>query len=329
MIGEVSQRSGISARMLRHYDSIGLVSPSGRTSGGYRQYSAEDVRRLFQVEALRSLGLSLEQVATALDDLSYDPGEVVDRLVERTRERRDREEELLSRLSEVRASEPTAWADVLRTIALLRSLRAADPGVRQRAALTTAPEDGHATEALVQAALSEPELNVAGALFWALARLGDDVVPALADALDSPEPERRHRALDALAKIDTEHARSVVAAAAQHPDPIVRVRATVARGVRGDATAAPGLIALIAEGRDDVAASAVLGKLAVRLDRADEIVDGIREALAGSDGASRHRLTEALAEIPGDAATTLLAELTGDPARQVALTASFILSQRR
>jgi DNA-binding transcriptional MerR regulator len=87
LIGEVSARSGISARMLRHYDRIGLVSPTGRTRGGYREYSSDDVRRLFHVEALRSLGLGLQEVADALDDLSFDPADVVDRLLARTRER--------------------------------------------------------------------------------------------------------------------------------------------------------------------------------------------------------------------------------------------------
>ena len=54
-IGEVSRRSGVSARMLRHYDRIGLVQPSERTGAGYRDYSEDDLRRLLQVEALRSL----------------------------------------------------------------------------------------------------------------------------------------------------------------------------------------------------------------------------------------------------------------------------------
>ncbi|WP_415750406.1 MerR family DNA-binding transcriptional regulator [Burkholderia sp. BCC1988] len=38
-ISELANRSGVSARMLRHYDAIGLVSPSGRTEAGYREYS--------------------------------------------------------------------------------------------------------------------------------------------------------------------------------------------------------------------------------------------------------------------------------------------------
>ena len=46
LIGEVARRSGVSTRMLRHYDALGLVRPTGRTIGGYREYSEADIRRM-------------------------------------------------------------------------------------------------------------------------------------------------------------------------------------------------------------------------------------------------------------------------------------------
>jgi len=58
LIGEVAARTGVSARMLRHYDRVGLVSPSGRTASGYRHYEQEDLTRLLHVEGLRALGLT-------------------------------------------------------------------------------------------------------------------------------------------------------------------------------------------------------------------------------------------------------------------------------
>ncbi len=61
LIGEVSRRCGVSTRMLRHYDTLGLVKPTGRTSSGYREYSADDIRRLFHVESLRTLGALVER----------------------------------------------------------------------------------------------------------------------------------------------------------------------------------------------------------------------------------------------------------------------------
>ena len=49
LIGEVARRSGVSSRMLRHYDTLGLVRPTGRTTGGYREYSDADIERLLHV----------------------------------------------------------------------------------------------------------------------------------------------------------------------------------------------------------------------------------------------------------------------------------------
>ncbi|MFT4187590.1 MAG: HEAT repeat domain-containing protein [Aeromicrobium sp.] len=57
--------------------------------------------------------------------------------------------------------------------------------------------------ALAEAALDEPHPSVAETLYGALARAGDEPVPTLADALDSPDPARRRRAVEALEKIDT------------------------------------------------------------------------------------------------------------------------------
>jgi len=60
-------------RTLHHYDRIGLLSPSGRTAAGYRQYGPADLDRLHQVLMYRELGFPLEEVATLLDDPSADP----------------------------------------------------------------------------------------------------------------------------------------------------------------------------------------------------------------------------------------------------------------
>ncbi len=98
LIGEVARRSGVSARMLRHYDALGLVRPTGRTVGGYREYSPADIRRIFHVEGLRTLGLSLSQIARALDDPGFAPVTLVGDLIRKTEERLHREQELLDRL---------------------------------------------------------------------------------------------------------------------------------------------------------------------------------------------------------------------------------------
>lgn len=72
-VGEVAALAGVTVRTLHHYDRIGLLSPSGRTASGYRQYSAADVDRLHQVLVYRALGFPLEEVAALLDDPDADP----------------------------------------------------------------------------------------------------------------------------------------------------------------------------------------------------------------------------------------------------------------
>jgi DNA-binding transcriptional MerR regulator len=75
-VGEVAALAGVTVRTLHHYDRIGLLSPSGRTTAGYRRYSAADLDRLHQVLLYRELGFPLEEVATLLDDPSADPAAV-------------------------------------------------------------------------------------------------------------------------------------------------------------------------------------------------------------------------------------------------------------
>ncbi|MGW0182756.1 MerR family transcriptional regulator [Nocardia sp. NPDC003345] len=65
-VGELAAEAGLTVRTLHHYDRIGLVCPAGRTGTGHRLYSAGDVERLYQVLALRQLGLSLDRIADLL-----------------------------------------------------------------------------------------------------------------------------------------------------------------------------------------------------------------------------------------------------------------------
>lgn len=176
--------------MLRHYDALGLVCPSARTTGGYRRYSPSDIERLLHVESLRSLGLSLAEVKRALDDAEF--------------------------------------------TALLREA------------------------------------------------LGD-------------------------------------------PDDVVRSRAAIALGRRGDASATPVLIALIADGVDDVPAAEALGHLATEAESTAAIVADLIAHAANAPSPVRRRVVQALAELPATAARPALEPFTRDPEPGVALTAVALL----
>ncbi|MCM3695146.1 MerR family transcriptional regulator [Microbacterium oleivorans] len=65
-IGEVAERTELSFRTLRHYDEIGLVTPSARTDGGFRLYTEDDVTRILLIRRMKPLGFSLEEMRELL-----------------------------------------------------------------------------------------------------------------------------------------------------------------------------------------------------------------------------------------------------------------------
>ena len=62
-IGQAAAASGVSAKMIRHYESLGMIPRSLRTAGNYRSYSDADVQTLRLVRRARDLGFSMEQIA--------------------------------------------------------------------------------------------------------------------------------------------------------------------------------------------------------------------------------------------------------------------------
>ena len=89
-VGEVAALAGVTVRTLHHYDRIGLLSPSERTSAGYRRYTPSDLDRLHQVLVYRELGFPLEEIATLLDDPAADPVAHLRRQLALLRDRLDR-----------------------------------------------------------------------------------------------------------------------------------------------------------------------------------------------------------------------------------------------
>ncbi|MDQ4068393.1 MAG: MerR family transcriptional regulator [Actinomycetota bacterium] len=66
-IGEVMEAVGLSLRTIRHYDEVGLVPPSGRSRGGFRLYTDDDIARLRLIKHMKPLGFSLEEVRDLLE----------------------------------------------------------------------------------------------------------------------------------------------------------------------------------------------------------------------------------------------------------------------
>lgn len=107
-IGEVARASGVSAKMVRYYETVGLIAPAPRTESGYRVYSDSDVHVLQFIRRARAFGLPMERVKE-LVALWKDSG----------RASRDVKRLALQHVADLRSkvAELTAMADALQELA--------------------------------------------------------------------------------------------------------------------------------------------------------------------------------------------------------------------
>lgn len=100
-VGELAAQTGLTVRTLHHYDEIGLARPSRRSAAGHRRYTADDVRRLHRIVALRGFGFALPEIAALLDSAELDPGQLVRRQLDQVNDRIARATRLRDRLEAV------------------------------------------------------------------------------------------------------------------------------------------------------------------------------------------------------------------------------------
>ena len=121
-IGEVAEMVGLSLRTIRHYEEVGLVPPSGRSTGGFRLYTDTDIERLQLVKDMKPLDFRLEEMRELLGllDGSDDPSASS-----------ERREALVARLGEFAEAAEARCARLRRDLAAAESLTAT---LRERAA---------------------------------------------------------------------------------------------------------------------------------------------------------------------------------------------------
>ncbi|WP_127582084.1 MerR family transcriptional regulator [Paenibacillus koleovorans] len=100
-VGDLAKLTGLTVRTLRFYDQIGLFSPSGQTESGHRLYNELDLSRLHQILSLKELGLSLEEIKSALHGGQISPLEIVGLQIDQITEQMKLQQKLLEQLRHV------------------------------------------------------------------------------------------------------------------------------------------------------------------------------------------------------------------------------------
>ncbi|MGN7202381.1 MerR family transcriptional regulator [Arthrobacter sp. SAFR-044] len=130
-VGELAAATGVTVRALHHYDNIGLLHASDRTAAGHRRYTEPDLRRLYSIRTLRSLGVPLGEIAPVLDESGGNPESLqklllrqLDALGEQALQLEQLQRtirELLARLSGQGHAEPAYFTTVLERMTMFEN----------------------------------------------------------------------------------------------------------------------------------------------------------------------------------------------------------------
>lgn len=316
-IGEVAARTGLTHRTLRHYDEIGLLRPSGRTDVDYRQYSRGDLDRLLAIQHLKALGLSLAEIAAALDE-GTDAAELLSRHVAAVEARIAEEQELLTALRRLQGAADTGWDEVLSVIALTERLRHPDASVRFRATLTDAPR---APADLLIDLLSDPAAGVREGATWAVAQR-PEIRDQLVTSMRGGDSTTRHSLAHVLGKLRDPGSVEVLAGLLADPDESVAAKAAFSLGQIGGVPAARALVGALGEPRPAVRDEAT-GALA----RLDEALPLLSAALSDPSAVVREQAADALAMLADEGSVPALVAALSDSSEAVRFAALVALGQ--
>jgi DNA-binding transcriptional MerR regulator len=112
-VGQLAKLTGLTVRALHHYHAIGLLEPSQRSEAGYRLYAPADIVRLYRIQALQRLNLSLDEIATVLAKEGAPLPELIGQQLDELDERIEQAAALRARLKQLhdvltRGDEPVA-----------------------------------------------------------------------------------------------------------------------------------------------------------------------------------------------------------------------------
>ncbi|MGB7963017.1 MAG: HEAT repeat domain-containing protein [Propionicimonas sp.] len=317
-IGEVSQRTGLTRRTLRHYDDLGLLTPSARSWGDYRLYDEDDLVRLLQIQNLKALGLSLPEITLALEDSSLDAAATLRSHLAHLEERIAAEQVLARRLASLADAAERSWQDVLEAIALTRQLGHPDPTVRLRAALRPPVQS---TSELLDTLQAETDPAIREVLVWALAQQPEAAEAALA-RIDDPDPELRWWLVRLLGKLRDPITASALVARLDDPEPRVVAAAVTALGRWRPESALPALVALLDTQAGDSAdlREAIAGY-------GETAVPPVSVLLRARSATTRARAAEVLGAVGSVAALPVLSSALADSDQQVRLTSLIALGE--
>jgi DNA-binding transcriptional MerR regulator len=126
-VGEIARKMGVTVRTMQYYDKTGLLMPSAKSEGGRRLYTSKDIIRLHQIQSMKYLGFSLEEIKNKLPTI-HRPEEVSAVLSEQISEVKEKINTLTGVLesleklnTEVKQMDEVNWAAYADIILLLQS----------------------------------------------------------------------------------------------------------------------------------------------------------------------------------------------------------------